>query len=171
MLLSHRSKKGETGLALLGGFGLGALVMYVLDPARGARRRALARDKAVKLYNRATDRLGARSRDVRNRTKGAAAKTRSLLHSDDIVSDDVLAERVRSRIGRSVGHPGALEVSALGGRIRLAGPVLEREVEELLDTVRSTPGVAEVEDHLEVHERGDSVPALQGTPRSERPTS
>jgi hypothetical protein len=171
MQLFHRSRKGETGLALLGGLGLGALLMYVLDPERGARRRALARDKAVRLYNRTSDRVGARSRDLRNRTKGAAAKTRSLLQSDDIVSDDVLAERVRSRIGRSVSHPGALDVSARGGRIRLAGPVLEREVEDLIDTVRSTPGVAEVEDLLEVHEHADAVPALQGTPRSDRQTS
>ena len=38
----------RTGAMLLGGLGLGAALMYVLDPERGKRRRALVRDKAVR---------------------------------------------------------------------------------------------------------------------------
>jgi hypothetical protein len=35
---------------LIGGLGLGAGLMYVFDPDRGKRRRAMARDKAESLW-------------------------------------------------------------------------------------------------------------------------
>lgn len=63
--------------ALLGGIGLGAAVMYVLDPEGGRRRRALARDKAVSLANKTTRVVEAKSRDLANRAKGIAAEARS----------------------------------------------------------------------------------------------
>ena len=72
-LFPTRSNKGRTA-ALLGGVGIGAALMYLLDPDRGARRRALARDKAVRFGRVAGERLGARSRDLRNRAQGLAAK-------------------------------------------------------------------------------------------------
>ncbi len=34
-------------LSLLGGIGLGAALMYMVDPDRGKRRRALVRDKLL----------------------------------------------------------------------------------------------------------------------------
>ncbi|MDQ6893659.1 MAG: YtxH domain-containing protein [Acidobacteriota bacterium] len=63
--------------ALLGGIGLGAAVMYVLDPQGGRRRRALARDKALSFANTTSRVVGARSRDLANRAKGVAAQARS----------------------------------------------------------------------------------------------
>src|SRR5581483_9867160 len=57
---------------------------------------------------------------------------------------------VRVSAGRS--HPGAIEVSALSGRVVLSGAVLEREYVRLLRTVGSVRGVADVEDRLAVYE-------------------
>jgi osmotically-inducible protein OsmY len=157
---------------MLGGLGVGALLMYVLDPQRGARRRALARDKATKLRHRAGETLAARSRDLRNRSRGVAAKTRSLVHShkDEEVPDEVLTERVRARIGRAVRHPGSIEVAAENGVVRLSGPVLEDEVDDLVSAVRDTPGVEDVVDLLEAHAEPDDVPGWRGDPRPERET-
>ena len=53
--------------------------MYVFDPERGRRRRALARDKAVHAAHKAGDALGAKSRDLSNRARGLVAETRSAL--------------------------------------------------------------------------------------------
>jgi hypothetical protein len=69
-----------------------------------------------------------------------------------------------------VGHPGSIEVAADAGVVTLSGPVLEDEVDDLLSAVRDTPGVEDVEDHLEVHAEPDDVPGLQGDPRPERET-
>ena len=168
MRIFHSDAKKNSALALLGGLGVGALLMYVLDPQRGARRRALARDKATRLRHRAGEALAARSRDLRNRSRGVAAKTRSLVHKEEGVPDDVLAERVRSRIGRAVSHPGSIEVAARDGVVVLSGPALADEVEELLSAVRDTPGVEDVEDALEVHDEPDDVPGLQGDSRPGR---
>jgi uncharacterized membrane protein len=43
----------------------------------------------------------------------------------------------------------------------LSGPILLGEKESLLEAVRDVPGVVDVEDQLEVHERPD-IPSLQG---------
>ena len=75
-VLTTRSGGGRFA-ALLGGIGLGAAVMYVLDPEGGRRRRALARDKAVSFANKTSRVVGARSRDLANRAKGVAAEARS----------------------------------------------------------------------------------------------
>ncbi len=48
-------KSGGKTIALLSGIGVGAALMYVLDPDRGRRRRALARDKAVSIAGKTGD--------------------------------------------------------------------------------------------------------------------
>jgi hypothetical protein len=158
----------------LGGLGLGAALMYVLDPERGKRRRGLVRDKALHLSRKASDRLDARSRDLRNRMRGAAAQVKAM-GKPDAVSDPVIEDRVRAEIGRVVSNPGAVEVSALGGTVTLSGPVLVNELDDLLSTAHRVRGVEDVENRLQVYESAEGIPALQGArgPRSkaERGTS
>lgn len=62
---------------LLTGIGLGAALAFILDPERGARRRALVRDKAVRSARLTGDALDATMRDMSNRTRGIAAAARS----------------------------------------------------------------------------------------------
>jgi len=73
----ERPSPGKKAATLLTGVGLGAAIMYVLDPARGRSRRALARDKAVALANRTGRVVAKTSRDLGNRAKGVAAEIRS----------------------------------------------------------------------------------------------
>lgn len=157
----------RAGAMLLGGLGLGAALMYVLDPERGKRRRALVRDKAVRATKKAGGSLGARSRDWKNRAKGVAAEVRSLARKEE-VSDPVLEERVRAEIGRVVSTPGAMEVSSTAGVVTLSGAVLSSEVDDLISAVRGVEGVEDVENRLEMHTTADDALALQGArgPRS-----
>lgn len=78
-LFETRSSGGGRMAALLGGIGIGAAIMYALDPQGGRRRRAMARDKAVSLAKETGKAVGARSRDLGNRAKGVAAEVRSVL--------------------------------------------------------------------------------------------
>ena len=152
---------------LIGGLGLGAALMYVLDPERGKRRRALVRDKAVRAVNRASGTLGARSRDWRNRARGVAAEVKAMTRSER-VDDAVLEERVRAELGRLVSNPGRIDVTAFGGTVTLSGPVVMSEFGDLLDAVLGVSGVVNVENRLETYASGDDIPGREDlrTPRS-----
>jgi osmotically-inducible protein OsmY len=149
--------RGKITFALL----IGAGLAYLLDPDRGTRRRALVRDKAVRTGHKLADELGGTTRDLRNRAGGAVAELRSRFRQDS-VDDEVLSERVRSAIGRAVSHPRAIEVSATDGRVTLRGPVLEREVTDLVAATEGVRGVSEVITELELHQRPEGIPSLQG---------
>jgi hypothetical protein len=156
--------------ALLGGAaGLGAGLMYLLDPVGGGRRRALARDKAVRAYHVSNDALRKSSRDLGNRSKGLVAGARSKLRKGD-APDQVLEARVRSSLGRAVSHPGAILVEVYEGRVILRGDVLASELSHLLSAVQGVKGVSEVDNQLNVHESAEGVSALQNGGISRRRT-
>jgi osmotically-inducible protein OsmY len=148
-------------VAGVGGLGVGAALMYLFDPERGNRRRALLRDKALHIAHATGEKLDVKSRDAANRLHGLLARTRSLL-TRERVPDSIVAERVRSRIGHVVSHPGSIEIAAQDGRVTLAGPALRRELDPLLREVERVRGVTGVENKLELHEEPGSVPGLQG---------
>lgn len=77
MGLFVKQKSGGKAAALLSGIGIGAGLMYLLDPERGRLRRAIARDRALSLANKAGDAVASRSRDIGNRAKGVAAEVAS----------------------------------------------------------------------------------------------
>jgi len=151
-------KKTWTGV---GGLGVGAALMYLFDPERGNRRRALLRDKVFHVAHSTGEKVDVKSRDAANRLHGLLARTKSLVTREH-VPDTLLAERVRSRIGHVVSHPGSIEVTVQDGRVTLVGPALTRELDPLLSEVERVRGVAGVENKLELHEEPGSVPGLQG---------
>jgi hypothetical protein len=144
------------------GAGLGAGLMYLLDPQGGRRRRAVAKDKAASALNKGGNAVKKTSRDLGNRTKGLVAEVGSRLRRDDVeVDDQVLRDRVRSKLGRAVSHASALEVTAENGRVTLSGPVLALEADRLLDAVRSVKGVRDVECRFDLHAHSEDHPAFQ----------
>lgn len=151
---------------LLGGLGIGAGLMYLLDPERGRRRRAMAGGKVAQALGAGRTALGRASRDLAHRSRGLAAEAGARLHlKTEHVEDRVLEDRVRSKMGRFVSHSHAIEVLADDGEITLAGEILDSEVAGLLAAVRSVRGVRKVDDQLRVHESAGNVSALQGEPR------
>jgi uncharacterized membrane protein len=146
---------------VIGGLVVGAGLMYLLDPDRGARRRGLVRDQAARARHKLGDGLDATAHDLGNRAKGTAAELRSRFRRES-VDDVVLHERVRSAIGRAVSHPSAIDVSISDGRVTLKGPVLEEELADLLRTVGRVRGIGPLTNELEVHGEPENEPALQG---------
>lgn len=156
--------------SLIGAAGLGAGLMYLFDPERGRRRRALIHDKVVHLTHQVEDAVDVTVTDLGHRVRGLFAEVRGAF-APDRADDQVLVERVRSSIGRVVRHPGAILVDVEGGRVTLRGPVLADEVDRLIGRVQAVRGVREVTSSLEVHQEPGDVPGLQGHPEpsDERP--
>jgi uncharacterized membrane protein len=147
--------------SLIAKVGLGAGLIYYFDPNRGNRRRAELQNAlthSAKVTRRA---IATTSRDALNRTYGTAmALARVGRHEN--VDDAVLVERVRAKLGRLVSHPHAIRVVASTGVVTLSGPILKREVSQLLRGVDHIPGVHDVVNTLDVYEQPGNVPALQG---------
>jgi hypothetical protein len=61
----------------LGAAGIGAAAMYLLDPQQGNRRRALIRDKMVKLNRQTQEAVTGRVQDLSNRAKGMLHEAKS----------------------------------------------------------------------------------------------
>lgn len=151
--------QARASLAL--GFGIGAALMYLVDPNRGTRRRAMLRDRIAHGARLSRDAIGVTGRDIRNRTYGAMAQARGVFSTDE-TPDEVLVERVRSILGRVVSHPHAIRVSAANAVITLRGPVLQSEAAGLVQAAAGVRGVREVISELEEHKQAGDVPALQG---------
>jgi hypothetical protein len=150
---------------LLRGAALGAAAMYFLDPDRGRRRRAIARDKARSAAAQAGAFVRGARRYARHRLRAVGTRAGMLARRRDEppAPDLVLIERVRSRLGRVVQHPHAVRVSADRGHVRLSGPILASEHAPLMAAVSRVRGVRSVDDEaLALYHSTEHVSALQG---------
>ncbi len=145
------------------GMGIGAALMYALDPQQGTRRRAIARDKLAKAVHKTGPAVGSTSRDVAHRATGLAASMQARFFEDN-APDAVVEARVRARLGRISSHPGAVTVRASDGVVTLEGPVFKSELPGILKGVAAIRGVTEVRNRLEPHDAAEHIPALQGRP-------
>jgi uncharacterized membrane protein len=136
--------------------------MYFFDVDRGRRHRAILRDKVAHVYKTGGHALDATGRDTSHRLWGVVASRRARLSPNGEALDDVLVARIRSKMGRLVSHPGAIEVTADKGHVTLQGPILAHEVDGFLKTVAATRGVLGLENRLSVHSEAEGVPALHG---------
>jgi len=116
--------------AMVTGAGLGCLAMYGLDPEMGRRRRALARDKMIKIQRKAGDAAAFTARDLKNRTLGTFAEGKSLLAEGEI-SDEALAERVRAELGFLVRYPSFIDVQVHSGEVILTGDAFSEDFPSL----------------------------------------
>jgi uncharacterized membrane protein len=152
-------------IALLGTLGLGAGLMYFLDPDRGKRRRALVKDRAAHLSKIANREIYKKGVDLRNRAQGVWFETERLFENDADVTDEQIEARVRTQLGRLSTHPHAVKTSVEDGKLVLSGMILKHEVEPLLKGVAEIDGVREVESQLEAHDSTENIPALQKNKR------
>ncbi|MGE5525211.1 MAG: SRPBCC family protein, partial [Rhodospirillaceae bacterium] len=140
---------------------LGAAGFYYLDPQRGRRRRALARDRYASVRAQLTRSLEPIRRDAANRVQGLTARLKSTSEYAG-APDETVVQRVRSALGRCVSHPRAITVVVRAGRVELSGDILQSEHERLIEAVLAVPGVTGVDDALHVHATSEGVSALQG---------
>lgn len=153
---------------LIGAAAVGAVAMFMLDPRHGHERRARVRERASRGLTRIDSAMGTTGKDLKHRTRGLMAEMRARIRGEE-VPDEVLIERIRSRLSWAVSHPTAIDVQSTHGRVVLSGAVLDREYIRLLRTVWAVRGVADVEDRLAVYESSEGIPALKGNGRQVGP--
>lgn len=143
------------------GFVSGAALMYLFDPERGKRRRALLRDQADSALNEVSGSLSGSARDAVNRVESAAHDAQPGQARDASVSDQILQARVTAQLGLYVAEPGAISVTVNDGNVILGGKIQAREAQPLIERIRTIPGVKAVENRLELHDTTDDVPNPQ----------
>lgn len=153
---------------LLTTIGLGAGLMYFLDPQHGTRRRTMVIDKANRFVNNIDESIDIAVEDARNRARGVLSEMTARL-SDEGAPDWILEERVRSNVGRLARPTRAIDIRAEGGRIYLSGPVLREDEDAVVKAALRTRGVYGVENQLQVFDNTSDIPALQ-TSATQRPT-
>lgn len=132
----------------LGGLGLGAALMYILDPQRGKARRTKIREQLVGGVNKATELYQLASDGMKKRTQDIIDKGRLQLEASS-ASDGILTARVRSELGRICQNPSAIQVIAEQGRITLLGAANLEEIDEITKRIESVQGVALVRNQLQ----------------------
>jgi uncharacterized membrane protein len=114
----------------IGASAVGAGLMYLLDPQRGRRRRALLRDKVVSTTNEMGDEATAEARHLRHRARGLLARARSLVLG-------------RHRAGRrTAGSAWAPVIAGVGG-VTLATAAL-RSGRRIVGTVLGLAGLGAI---------------------------
>ena len=155
-------------MTLLNGMVIGAGIMYVFDPQRGAARRSYARDKLIRGANAAGCFLRKRGKDLGNRAWGSVAEVFATVKDSSIeIPDYKLEQRVRAQLGHVLSHPSGVVVLAHDGVVTISGPVLRGEGEKIRERLAKTRGVRECIVEVREHDAKD-VPSLQGVSRSEQ---
>jgi uncharacterized membrane protein len=140
--------------------GIGAGLMYFLDPQHGERRRTMVRNKANQFVNDIDESLDIAMQDARNRARGVLSEMTARL-SDEQIPDWILEERVRSNLGRTGRYTRGINIRAENGRIYLTGPVLGDDQDTLIKAAMRTRGVHGVENQFQVFDNAQDIPALQ----------
>jgi hypothetical protein len=152
------------GLSATMGAGLGVGAMYFCDPNRGRARRKQLAEKTVSILVQGEHLVEKKGKDMLNRAGGLLAEAMSGYEAEH-VPDEILLERVRSRIGHVISEPHSISTTVRGGTVTVGGIMARAEKKRLLKEIRGVPGVHKVEDLL-VHEgqpNGRSVPRLLGS--------
>lgn len=95
-------------LLLTGGIGVGAALMYILDPEQGNRRRKQVREKIADSSSQASKTISETSRSIRDRTEGLVAEAQNMIASKEKESGMPGGGQGRKD---EVGHSGVYRVS------------------------------------------------------------
>ena len=146
------------------GIGLGAGLMYFLDPDRGSRRRTHARNQMTHASHRMRDAARTHGRDLSQRMNGAVDRIREARDSRGGEDDRVLGERARAKLGQVLSEAHALALDVSRGVITVSGPIVREEVRLAIKALKRVPGVRRVINALEVQESPQRIawPSYRG---------
>jgi hypothetical protein len=138
----------EDLLALTAGLGAGAGLMYLLDPERGRIRRGRFLSKASRIVRVDEHKVAKLGKDLLHRAQGIAHEAAASVIPQEDVPDEILMERIRSRMGHVLANPRDVQVHVHAGVVTLEGKLTHASTRRVRDVVMRIPGVREVQDHL-----------------------
>jgi osmotically-inducible protein OsmY len=146
-------------ISFAAGAAVGAAAAHFLDPDSGARRRAVARDKAFSKAKEGASTVQAQAKQAAGQAKGAAAEaapTPPRLHDAD---DVTLARKVETEIFRDADAPkGGVSVDVQAGVAYLRGTVSDATwIERFGEAAKQVEGISGVKNLL--HTTGTPAPA------------
>lgn len=135
---------------------IGAMLMYLLDPAQGRRRRALLRDRIVHfghVFSRVPTQAARRGRAVGGPVRGVRHGMLHLVRSNHRGEPDdaeTLVARVRSEVLRGGRFKaGQINIDSYEGCVTLRGQFeRESDIRWLIDATKHVEGVREVRSYL-----------------------
>jgi osmotically-inducible protein OsmY len=133
---------------------IGWAAAYFGDPEKGARRRAVAKDKAGAYWRRLVRRGEHRLRRTKGYATGRVQRVKHLREQPKDYDDATLADKVKSEVFRPADAPKAdVNVNVANGVVELRGQVDDPElIDELVKRVRKVHGVQDVRSYLEPRE-------------------
>ena len=148
-------------LKVILGAAAGFAAAWFLDPNDGARRRNVARDKALKYARQGKDEAVRRADYAAGQVKGAAVQKAPVGGRTDAaerLNDPALQAKVESEIFREPDAPkDRVSVNVENGVVYLRGELEDREgIERLRDAASKVEGVRSVESLL--HTPGEPAP-------------
>jgi len=148
--------------AMLGGLGLGAGLMYILDPSAGRKRRKTVADKTGVVRRKARG-IGRVSRDIGKEAWGLLTEAQGVFEGR-MEDDETLTERVRARLLTTLDNPQSVQVLVENGVVTLAGTVGAAEFDRLVSSVLRVKGVRDVNDQLDVRPTANGARDFEDTP-------
>jgi osmotically-inducible protein OsmY len=130
---------------------IGWAISYFTDSQQGARRRAMAKDKAGAYWRRLV-RHGERGvQGAKSYAGGKAQRAKHLREEPKTYDDATLAQKVQSEVFRPADAPkGDVDVNVADGVVELRGQLDDPEmIDELVSKVRKVQGVRDVQSYLE----------------------
>ena len=137
----------KTWTRLAAAVAAGAALMYYLDPQSGRRRRALLRNRGASAGQDAGRLVRDNSREAVDRAGDVLRRARGALVGTP-PADDVLLDRIRSRMGHVIEHPGQVNVDVQQGFVVLRGRASIEEIEDLTLQLGAMRGVTGVDNRL-----------------------
>lgn len=142
---------------------IGMVGMYFLDPKGGNRRRALMRDKTARADRLLMQFFDKRSRDIWNRVYGAYVELQTTWRERETgVEEEILIERIRSKLGRVCSHPKLVNIQVRNGHVWLTGLALKREIPRVYQVVKSVRGVHGVSNAIQAAKGEREISATAG---------
>ncbi|HWC76216.1 MAG TPA: YtxH domain-containing protein, partial [Blastocatellia bacterium] len=113
------------GLTILGAMGIGAGLMYVFDPDKGKKRRALMRDRLEDTARKTRRQIDRKSHEVGDLVSSIGASIKAPFTNGPLSDNDLLA-RVKEKVIEILPDTQDIKVRARNGIVTLGGWLPQR---------------------------------------------